>query len=63
MIKIAIEEGILSQVRFDSYVKLQRELLAVERKKNPELQAAERKKWRKLGHLADEIRDRKERGI
>jgi len=36
---------------------------AVERKKNPELQAAERKKWRKLGHLADEIRDRKERGI
>jgi ribosome biogenesis GTPase len=63
MIKIAIEEGKLSQVRFDSYVKLQRELLAVERKKNPELQAAERKKWRKLGHLADEIRDRKERGI
>ncbi len=63
MIKRAIKEGTLSQIRFESYVKLQRELLAVERKKNPELKAAERKKWRKLGHMADEIRNAKERGL
>jgi ribosome biogenesis GTPase len=63
MVKKAIKEGTLPQVRFDSYIKLQRELLAVERKKSPELKAAERKKWRKLGHLAEEIRDRKERGL
>jgi hypothetical protein len=42
---------------------LQRELLAVERKKNPELKAAEKNKWRKLGHLANEIRNMKERGL
>jgi len=63
MIKKAIEEGTLSKVRFESYMKLQRELLAVERKKNPELKAAEKKKWRKLGHMANEIRNVKERGL
>jgi len=63
MIRRAIEEGRLSEVRLESFRKLQRELLAVERKKNPELRAAERKKWRKLGHLADVIRYNKERGL
>ena len=63
MIKKAIEEGKLPEIRFESYRKLQRELLAIERKKNPELQAAERKKWKKLGHMAEEIRNRKEKGI
>ena len=63
MIRKAIEEGRLPGVRFDSYRKLQREMLAIERKKNPGLQAAEKKKWRKLGHMADEIRNRKERGL
>lgn len=56
-------EGSLSQSRFDSYVKLQRELLAVERKKGPELRAAEKKKWKKLGHMGKEIRSMKERGL
>jgi len=63
MIRKAIEEGRLPGVRFDSYRKLQREMLAIERKKNPGLQAAEKKKWRKLGHMAEEIRNRKERGL
>jgi len=63
MIKKAIAEGVLSQVRFDSYMKLQRELLAVERKKSPELKAAEKKKWKKLGHMGKEIRNIKERGL
>lgn len=44
-------------------MKLQRELLAVERKKGPELRAAEKKKWKKLGHMGKEIRSMKERGL
>jgi ribosome biogenesis GTPase / thiamine phosphate phosphatase len=63
MIKKAIEEGRLPEVRLESYRKLLRELLAIERKKNPELQTAEKKKWKKLGHMAEEIRSRKERGL
>ena len=63
MIRMAIEEGRLPGVRFDSYRKLQREMLAIERKKNPELQAAEKKKWKKVGHMAEEIRNSKERGL
>jgi ribosome biogenesis GTPase len=63
MIKKAIKEGKISQIRFESYRKLQREQLAMKRKKDPELQVAEKKKWKKLGHMAQEIRNRKERGI
>jgi ribosome biogenesis GTPase / thiamine phosphate phosphatase len=63
MILKSIEDGALSPIRFESYVKLQRELYAIERKKNPELRAMERKKWKKLGHAADEIRKGKERGL
>jgi ribosome biogenesis GTPase / thiamine phosphate phosphatase len=63
MIKKAVKEGTLSQARLESYMKLQRETLALERKKSPELKAAEKKKWKKLGHMADEIRNIKERGI
>lgn len=63
MIRKAIEEGSIPEIRFESYRKLQRELLAIERKKNPELQKAERKKWKKLGHMAQEIRNRKEQGM
>jgi len=62
MIKKAILEGELSEVRFQSYIKLQREALAVERKKSPELMIAEKKKWKKLGHMAEKIRDIKEHG-
>jgi ribosome biogenesis GTPase / thiamine phosphate phosphatase len=63
MIRKAIEEGRLPGISFESYRKLQRRLLAKERKKNPELKRAEKKKWKKLGHMADEIRNRKERGL
>jgi ribosome biogenesis GTPase len=63
MIGKSIEERRLPEVRFESYRKLQRELLAIEIKKNPELQAAERKKWKRLGHMPEEIRNRKERGL
>lgn len=64
-IKKALKEGSLSGARLESYHKLQRELLALQRKKDPALMAAERKKWQKLklGHLADEIRKRKESGF
>jgi ribosome biogenesis GTPase len=60
MIKKALADGTLSEVRLDSYHKLQREMLALERKKNPELMAAERKKWKKLMQAGEENRRRKE---
>lgn len=61
-IRKALSEGTLSSVRLESYRKLQKEQLALERKKNPELMAAERKKWKNIGKLAKDIRKSKERG-
>lgn len=58
-VKRAIEEGTLSELRLKSYRKLQRELLAVERKKNPKLMAEEQKKWKKISRMAKEIQKRK----
>ncbi|MGC9515442.1 ribosome small subunit-dependent GTPase A [Methanocrinis sp.] len=58
-VKRAIEEGKLSEVRLESYRKLQRELLALERKKNPKLMAEEKKKWKKISKMAKEIQKRK----
>lgn len=61
-IKKALKDGTLSEVRLESYRKLQKELLAVERKRNPELMAEERKKWKDISKMAKEIRKRKEKG-
>ena len=61
-VKRAISEGALAEARVESYLKLQRELLAVERKKNPELMAAEKKKWKSISKMAKQVRIRKERG-
>lgn len=58
-VKRAIEDGTLSEVRLESYRKLQRELLAVERKKNPKLMAEEQKKWKNISRMAKEIQKRK----
>lgn len=62
-VKKALRDGSLAEVRLESYRKLQRELLAVERKKNPELMAAERKKWRDIAIQARGVRKRKEQGL
>ncbi len=62
-VKRAIEEGTLSEVRLESYRKLQRELLAIERKKNPKLMAEEQKKWKNISRMAKEIKKRKARDI
>lgn len=58
-VKRAIEEGTLPEVRLESYRKLQRELLAVERKKNPKLMAEEQKKWKNISRMAKEIKKRR----
>lgn len=58
-VKKAIEEGALSLGRLESYRKLQRELSAIERKKNPKLMAAERKKMKKFSRVAKEILKKK----
>jgi ribosome biogenesis GTPase / thiamine phosphate phosphatase len=62
-IKKALADGTLSEVRLESYHKLQREMAALERKKNPELMAAERKRWKKLMETGQANRRSKERGL
>jgi ribosome biogenesis GTPase len=44
-VKAALADGSLPLERWESYVKLQRELAHLERKLDPRLQAEERKKW------------------
>lgn len=55
--------GALSLGRLESYRKLQRELSAIERKKNPKLMAAERKKMKKFSRVAKEILKKKAGGL
>lgn len=44
----AIEEGTLEAARYQSYVKLQRELAFLERKNDKRAQLAEKEKWKKI---------------
>ncbi|MFD2370702.1 ribosome small subunit-dependent GTPase A [Brevibacillus sp. GCM10020057] len=52
----AIADGTLEKARFDSYLKLQRELAHLARKEDARLQAAEKEKWKKV-HM--QMRQRK----
>ncbi|MGA9141934.1 MAG: ribosome small subunit-dependent GTPase A [Methanocella sp.] len=54
-IKAALRDGTLSEKRLESYRKLQKELAAVERKKNPELMIEDKKKWKQIAKTAKEI--------
>ncbi|MGM0838893.1 MAG: ribosome small subunit-dependent GTPase A [Bacillota bacterium] len=47
-VREAIREGILKEARYQSYVKLQRELAYLERKTNKRAQLAEKDKWKKI---------------
>lgn len=47
-IKAALRDGTLSKERYDSYIKLQKELAYVERKENEKLMRQEKEKWKKL---------------
>lgn len=55
-VRSAIADGSLEKARFDSYLKLQRELAHLARKEDARLQAAEKDKWKKI-HV--EMRQRK----
>jgi ribosome biogenesis GTPase / thiamine phosphate phosphatase len=44
-VRAALEDGSLPQERWDSYLKLERELAHLDRKLDPKLRAEERKKW------------------
>ncbi|CEH30812.1 GTPase RsgA [Aneurinibacillus migulanus] len=57
-VQAALVDGSLARSRFDSYLKLQRELAHLARKEDLRLQAAEKKKWKKV-HM--ELRHRKPR--
>lgn len=54
-IKAAINGGTLTIKRLESYRKLQKERIAVERKKDPELMMADKKKWKNIAKLSREI--------
>ncbi|HBZ80862.1 MULTISPECIES: ribosome small subunit-dependent GTPase A [Brevibacillus] len=47
-VREAIADGTLKQARFDSYLKLQRELAHLARKEDARLAAAEKDKWKKM---------------
>ncbi|BAC12300.1 hypothetical conserved protein [Oceanobacillus iheyensis HTE831] len=47
-VKEALETGDLEEGRWNSYLKLQRELAYIERKQNAKLATEERKKWKKI---------------
>lgn len=55
-VQAAIADGSLERARFDSYLKLQRELAHLARKEDARLQAAEKDKWKKINV---EMRQRK----
>ncbi|MCM3112119.1 ribosome small subunit-dependent GTPase A [Lederbergia lenta] len=44
----AMEEGILDSKRYDSYLKLQKELAYIERKEDKQLALADKEKWKKI---------------
>jgi ribosome biogenesis GTPase / thiamine phosphate phosphatase len=48
-IRMAIEEGTLSEERLEHYQKLQREIAYMERRGNKRLESLERKKWKSIG--------------
>lgn len=47
-VKIALDEGTLSQNRYHSYIKLQKELAYVERKQDEKLMREEKDKWKTI---------------
>ncbi|MNV78514.1 putative ribosome biogenesis GTPase RsgA [compost metagenome] len=47
-VKAGLESGVLAVERFQSYVKLQKELAYLARKEDKGLQAAEKSKWKKI---------------
>lgn len=48
VVQAALAEGELAQERWDSFLKLKREIAYAERKQNIALQVAEKEKWKKV---------------
>ncbi|WP_433742711.1 ribosome small subunit-dependent GTPase A [Falsibacillus pallidus] len=57
-IREAIQEGELDESRFQSYLKLQRELAYLDRKTDKRAQSEERKKWKKISQSSNPPRKR-----
>jgi ribosome biogenesis GTPase len=57
-VKLALENGTLEMDRYNSYVKLQKELAYLARKEDKVLQAAEKAKWKKIHQAAKQQRNR-----
>ena len=61
-VKAAIADGTLSRERWESYLKLQRELARLDRRLDRRAQAEERKRWKALSAFAREAGRAKGRG-
>jgi ribosome biogenesis GTPase / thiamine phosphate phosphatase len=53
-VKVALEEGTLDPGHFENYLKLQRELAYLARRKDAFAERSERNRWKKLTRLAEE---------
>jgi ribosome biogenesis GTPase len=62
-IRAALQEGLLSQGRYQSYLKLQKEMAYLERKKDPEQSANTKRRWKKIHKGMRGYMERKRKGI
>lgn len=60
-VRAAITEGVIDAARYQSYEKLQKELKHVARKQDVSAQITEKKRWKKLSHLAHQRAQTKRR--
>jgi len=62
-VRAALEEGTMDQARFRSYLKLQREIRYVERRRDQKASSVEREKWKKLGKWSRSREKLRKRGL
>jgi len=62
-IRAALDDGALDQARYESYLKLQREIRYVERRRDQKASSVEREKWKKLGKWSRSREKLKKRGL
>ena len=60
-VRAALEEGALDRGRYESYLKLQRELRHFESRQDQRLQSAEKQRWKKIAQLQKDLQKRRER--
>jgi ribosome biogenesis GTPase len=60
-VRAALDQGTLEPERYESYLKLQRELRHLEARKDQRLQAAEKQRWKKIAQLQKDLKKHRSR--